>query len=352
MGRFGSALGLAGGAALVACGLLVVALAPLGPAWSTTAGLAFAVVGFAAAAGTVVILRRGPDSSQAFWTAILDGVLLIAALTAVLPVLAIIRGSVELFTQAHVHDTRDAIAYAFAFTGLLLGGAFFAYAVKYYLSTGIVLLSALLPAGRRRNGNGHDQIGAERQHPSGLIGISRGRGNGNGNGNGHGNGNGNGYHIDLGYHPFVSVHVAAYNEKRVIERLLTSLDQLEYPAYEVVLVDDSTDESVQILQRWAGRQEFKGGALSEALKVMDPRTEYVVVFDADSMPFPDSIDRFLPYFYEKGGADGAPSRRDEIAAVQSYQWHVLNKSESWLTEAVRAEYAGSYMVERPFQDAV
>jgi len=363
MGRFVSALGLAGGAALVACGLLVVALAPFGAAWSTPAGLAVAIVGFAVVAATVVVIRRGPDSSQAFWMAILDAVLLIAAVTAVLPVLAIIRGSVELFTQAHVHDTRDAIAYAFAFTGLLLGGVFFAYAVKYYLSTGIVLLSALLPSGRRRNGNGHDASGAERQHSSGLIGITRGRGNGNGNGNGHGNGNGNGYHIDLGYHPFVSVHVAAYNEKRVIERLLTSLDQLEYPAYEVVLVDDSTDESVQILQRWVGRpkfkilhrnsrQGFKGGALSEALKVMDPRTEYVVVFDADSMPFPDSIDRFLPYFYEKGGADGAPSRRDEIAAVQSYQWHVLNKSESWLTEAVRAEYAGSYMVERPFQDAV
>src|SRR6266699_2357089 len=365
MGRFGSATGLAGGAALVACGLSVFALAPFGGAWSTALGLASAVIGFALAASTVVVLRRGPDSSQAFWTAILDAVLLVAALTAVLPVLAIIRGTVELFAQAHVHDTRDSIAYALAFTGLLLGGIFFAYAVKYYLSTGIVLLSALLPAGRRRNGNGHDATGAERQHSSGLIGISRGRGNGNGNGNGngHSNGNGNGYHIDLGYHPFVSVHVAAYNEKRVIERLLTSLDQLEYPAYEVVLVDDSTDESVQILQQWLGRpkfkilhrnsrQGFKGGALREALKVMDPRTEYVVVFDADSMPFPDSIDRFLPYFYQKGGADGAPSRRDEIAAVQSYQWHVLNKSESWLTEAVRAEYAGSYMVERPFQDAV
>src|SRR6266851_2692816 len=367
MGRFVSALGLAGGAALVACGLLVVALAPFGAAWSTPTGLAFAVVGFAIAAATTVIL---------------DGVLLIAALTAVLPVLAIIRGSVELFTQAHVHDTRDAIAYAFAFTGLLLGGAFFAYAVKYYLSTGIVLLSALLPSGRRRNGNGHDPIGAERQHPSGLIGLSRGRGgNGNGNGHGNGNGNGNGYHIDLGYHPFVSVHVASYNEKRVIERLLTSLDQLEYPAYEVVLVDDSTDESVQILQRWVGRpkfkilhrnsrQGFKGGALSEALKVMDPRAEYVVVFDADSVPFPDSIDRLLPHFYRVsegptgralestfGRADppsepGQIKRRADVAAVQSYQWHVLNKSESWLTEAVRAEYAGSYMVERPFQDAI
>ncbi|TME97691.1 MAG: glycosyltransferase [Chloroflexi bacterium] len=365
MGRFGPALGLAGGAALVACGLLVIALAPLGAAWSAPAGLALAVTGFAVTGATVVGLRRGPDSSQAFWTAILDAVLLIAALTAVLPVLAIIRGSVELFAQAHVHDTRDAIAYALAFTGLLLGGIFFAYAVKYYLSTGIVLLSALLPSGRRRNGDGHDAVGAERQHASGLIGISRGRGNGNGNGNGrgNGNGNGNGYYIDLGYHPFVSVHVAAYNEKRVIERLLNSLDQLEYPAYEVVLVDDSTDESVQILQQWVGRpkfkilhrnsrQGFKGGALREALKVMDPRTEYVVVFDADSMPFPDSVDRFLPYFYDRGGVDGAPRRRDEIAAVQSYQWHVLNKSESWLTEAVRAEYAGSYMVERPFQDAV
>ena len=153
---------------------------------------------------------------------------------------------------------------------------------------------------------------------------------------------------------------------RVIERLLLALDQLEYPAYEVVLVDDSNDESVQILQRWVGRPKFKilhrtsrqgykGGALREALKVTDPRAEYVVVFDADSMPFPDSIDRFLPYFYESNGKHGessTPRRRDEVAAVQSYQWHVLNKSESWLTEAVRAEYAGSYMVERPFQDAI
>src|SRR5256886_16104682 len=49
---------------------------------------------------------------------------------------------------------------------------------------------------------------------------------------------------------------------------------------------------------------------------------------------------------------GQIKRRPEVAAVQSYQWHVLNKSESWLTEAVRAEYAGSYMIERPFQDAV
>src|SRR4029077_9542116 len=132
------------------------------------------------------------------------------------------------------------------------------------------------------------------------------------------NGNGNGAHVDLGYHPFVSIHVAAYNERRVIERLLTALSRLDYPEDEVVVVDDSADESVQILDRWrnvprfkilhrASRAGYKGGALREALKVMDPRTEYVVVFDADSVPFPDSIQRLLPLFYRV--SDGIASRR-------------------------------------------
>src|SRR5207244_12658262 len=109
------------------------------------------------------------------------------------------------------------------------------------------------------------------------------------------NGNGNGYHLDLGYQPFVSIHVAAYNEKRVIERLLTALSQLDYPEYEVVVVDDSTDESIQILQRWVhrhrlqilhrtSRARYKGGALREAPKVMDPSTESAVVFAADPVP--------------------------------------------------------------------
>src|SRR5215467_2713919 len=227
MGRLRSALGLAGGAAMVAVGLGVADMSPFAGGVSRAGGLALAAVGFATIVWTVAELRRDPRGAEVFWSAVLDAVLLVAAVAAVLPVLAIVRGFIDLFTQAHVHSSRVAVAYAFAFTGLLLGGVFFAYAVKYYLSTGIVLLSAMLPASGRRNGNGHDRNGLERQHASGLSGISRGRNgnghNGNGNGNGHnGNGNGNGYHIDLGYHPFVSVQVASYNEKRVIERLLTS----------------------------------------------------------------------------------------------------------------------------------
>ncbi len=307
------------------------------------------------------------DRGQLFWSVALNLILVFAFVLGAIPIVAIARGFFELVGQSKIRSGADWLAYGFAFTGLFLGAVFFAYAVKYYLSTAMVLLTTLFGGGHR-NGNGHGGNGST--NAAGLSRITGG-----------GNGNGNGYHIDLGYHPFVSVHVAAYNERRVIERLLLALEQLEYPAYEVVVVDDSTDESVHILQRWAGRPRFKilhrnsrhgykGGALKEALKVTDPRAEYVVVFDADSVPFPDSIERLLPHFYrvsegstnkqleaafgrtEPPSEPGQIKRREEVGAVQSYQWHVLNKSESWLTEAVRAEYAGSYMVERPFQDAI
>ena len=303
---------------------------------------------------------RGSGLTSLLWSFLLNTVLILAFVVGVIPLIAIVHGFSDLVVQSKIRSGADWVAYGFAFTGLFLGAIFFAYAVKYYLSTAMVLLTTLVGAGPRGGGS---------------------KANGNGTNRINGNGNGNGYHVDLGYHPFVSVHVAAYNEKRVIERLLNALAQLEYPEYEVVVVDDSTDESVQILEGWRNQPRFKilhrtsrtgykGGALSEALKVMDPRTEYVVVFDADSVPFADSIERLLPLFYrvsdgtsirrfeaafgriETPSEPGQVKRRAEVAAVQSYQWHVLNKSESWLTEAVRAEYSGSYMIERPFQDAI
>jgi len=69
------------------------------------------------------------------------------------------------------------------------------------------------------------------------------------------------------------------------------------------------------------------------LQRTDPRAEYVIVWDADVIPFADSIQTFLPHFfktYENGNGNGAanPEPRPEVAAVQSYQWHVLNRSES------------------------
>src|SRR5713101_990409 len=133
-----------------------------------------------------------------------------------------------------------------------------------------VLVSSLVLA----NGNGRtngNRNASGHTHPHGLMRFIR-----RGNGNGHRNGNGAG-HIDLGYEPFVSIHIATYNEKRVITRLLEGCSALEYKNYEVVVVDDSTDETAEILKTWKGRpgfkivhrpnrEGFKGGALQVALQ--------------------------------------------------------------------------------------
>lgn len=51
----------------------------------------------------------------------------------------------------------------------------------------------------------------------------------------------------LSYYPLVSVVVASYNGARTLKTCLDSLEQLNYPSYEVILVDDgSTDTTPQI----------------------------------------------------------------------------------------------------------
>ena len=189
------------------------------------------------------------------------------------------------------------------------------------------------------------------------------------------------------------------------ERILKACTNLAYKNYEVIVVDDSRDETIKIIKEWSKRREppvikfvhrserkgFKGGALSEALRHTDPRAVYVIVFDADFIPPPDIIQQFLWYFEMAGpkrgknpvndsnthgkhnhrladrilrhfnnqGNNNRGSRepslieevrawheRRRVAAVQGYQLHCLNRDENWVTRGVRVEYSGSYMVER------
>ena len=54
-------------------------------------------------------------------------------------------------------------------------------------------------------------------------------------------------YFPLNQHPFVSVVVACYNGARTLKLCLDSLERLNYPAYEVILVDDgSVDDTPQI----------------------------------------------------------------------------------------------------------
>lgn len=112
------------------------------------------------------------------------------------------------------------------------------------------------------------------------------------------------------YVPRVSLHVPAYNEPpELVEKTLRALAKLDYPSYEVILIDNNTPEEAtwkpleQVchelgfkclhLDHWPG---YKSGALNFALAMTDPHAEIIGVIDADYIVEPEYLRRIVPYF--------------------------------------------------------
>ena len=145
--------------------------------------------------------------------------------------------------------------------------------------------------------------------------------------------------------PFVSLHVPAHNEPpdMVIETL-TSLLRLDYPNFEIVVIDDNTDDeklwrpvadwctthgvTFFHLADWPG---YKSGALNVALReYTDPRAELVGVVDSDYQLDPDFLRRCAPLFADEGiGFIQAPQDyRDWEQAPYFRRLHYSYKSSS------------------------
>ncbi len=111
--------------------------------------------------------------------------------------------------------------------------------------------------------------------------------------------------------PFVSLHVPAHNEppEMVIETL-ESLRRLDYPRYEIVAIDDNTDDEAmwRPVERWCAEHGvkfvhladwpgYKSGALNYALRELtDPAAEVVGVVDSDYQIDPGFLRRCAPLF--------------------------------------------------------
>src|SRR4030066_1645770 len=277
--------------------------------------------------------------------------------------------------------TSNLLGLIFASIAFLMGSLFFLYSFKYYLTLAIVLSFSQQEASLSVNGNGN---GKRKGLISWILGMTGG--NGNGNGKNHVGPVGlepNLDHVKLDRHPYFSTQIPFYNEKNVVERAIAAATNFDYKGdYEVILCDDSTDETTQIIRNtqkrylvkgeelkevngngWtltavevspgvilkhlhrSSRSGFKGGALKLALKLVNPRTEFISVFDADFVPYPDTLELFLKYFEVQNNMS-EDYKKSNVAAVCGYQWHVLNKSENWITRGVRTEYSGSYVIER------
>jgi biofilm PGA synthesis N-glycosyltransferase PgaC len=107
------------------------------------------------------------------------------------------------------------------------------------------------------------------------------------------------------YQPRVSIVIPAHNEERVLGQALAAATAIDYPDYEVVVVDDgSTDGTRRVVEPFVLKRRVravfkrqnqgKALALNDALPLLNG--EIVLVMDADAAPAPDLLRHMVPHF--------------------------------------------------------
>ncbi len=149
--------------------------------------------------------------------------------------------------------------------------------------------------------------------------------------------------------PVVTIQLPIYNEEYVVERLIKSVINIDYPKdkLEIQVLDDSTDDTskkakalvehykklgydIHYIHR-KNRKGFKAGALDNGLKIA--KGEYIAVFDADFIPPKDFLKKTIHYF-----------TNPQIALVQA-RWGYINRDYSLLTNIQAILLDGHFIIE-------
>jgi len=150
--------------------------------------------------------------------------------------------------------------------------------------------------------------------------------------------------------PKVTMQLPIFNEIYVVERLLRSVSELDYPRelLQIQVLDDSTDDTreitsscadelrsrgfnVQLIHR-VDRTGFKAGALAVGLDSAEG--EFVCILDADFVPQPDLLKRTIDFFTDP-----------RVGMIQT-RWGHLNRSYSLLTRAQAMFLDGHLLLEQ------
>ncbi len=98
----------------------------------------------------------------------------------------------------------------------------------------------------------------------------------------------------------VSVIVAAYNSQRTIAKCLESIMELDYPAFEIVVVDNnSTDCTADIIRRYPVKyllETKKGWPAARNKGIVSSKDKYVANIDADCFPSKDWLKNLVNAF--------------------------------------------------------
>lgn len=149
--------------------------------------------------------------------------------------------------------------------------------------------------------------------------------------------------------PRVTIQLPMYNERAVARRIIDATCRIAYPRdrLQIQVLDDSTDETVEIARRavdyWRGqgfdiehihrenRQGYKAGALSNGLKTASG--EFVLIFDADFVPPAEILAKTIDYFTDPA-----------VGMVQA-RWEHINRDQSLLTKTQAILLDGHFVIE-------
>lgn len=151
-------------------------------------------------------------------------------------------------------------------------------------------------------------------------------------------------------YPFVTIQLPIFNERYVVERLIDSIVQFDYPKdrFEIHVLDDSTDETLAITRQKVAeykaqgfnieqltrkeRKGFKAGALKEGMKFA--QGEFIAIFDADFLPNPSFLKKTIPWF------------KDEKIGVVQTRWEHINEDYSLITRLQAMQLNVHFRVEQ------
>jgi cellulose synthase/poly-beta-1,6-N-acetylglucosamine synthase-like glycosyltransferase len=149
--------------------------------------------------------------------------------------------------------------------------------------------------------------------------------------------------------PRVTIQLPLYNERYVVQRLIDTVTQMDYPRelLEIQVLDDSTDETHPYTERLVNeyaamghpivyihrtnRHGFKAGALQEGME--KSKSDFFAVFDADFVPPKDFLQRTIHYFTDPN-----------VGMVQT-RWTYLNRDYNLLTEVQAMLLDGHFVLE-------
>jgi cellulose synthase/poly-beta-1,6-N-acetylglucosamine synthase-like glycosyltransferase len=155
---------------------------------------------------------------------------------------------------------------------------------------------------------------------------------------------------ELNEYPNVTIQLPVFNEMYVVERLIKSTCEIDYPLdnLEIQVLDDSTDETVEIVSNIVNeyslrgfdikhihrddRTGFKAGALKEGL--VTSKGEFIAIFDADFIPRKNFLKVVIPFFKDP-----------KIGMVQT-RWEHLNRGYSLITQILSLALDGHFVMEQ------